>query len=615
MSGRDRFLSPTGDRRMGSGRPPPPPPGQRLVLRGIAASPGIAMGRAIVVDRRRLSVPRRHIALPEIEREIERMHAAVSASENELRSVQLRLEEDAAGEHSSILDAHLLILRDEMLLGGARRLIREERLNAEWAIKRTVERIKDLFDRHTDDYFRERRSDVDFVGDRLLLHLTGDRAQLSVDRQSVLIAHDLGPADTAALSRQPIIGVVLDVGSRTSHTAIMARALELPAVVATVDATARIGADDFVIVDGLRGEVVLSPTDDEIERCDDRGRRYVGFARRLLGNKADPSETRDGVLLSLRANLELPAEAAIAMDHGADGVGLYRTEFLYIDRDEPPGEDEQVALYADVLRVVAPREVTLRTFDLGGDKFATAVRTPRPLRRSLGLRGIRLALAHKDLFLTQLVAILRAAVEVPEGRLRVMFPMVASRGELDAAREVFEEARRVVEARGLVPPTVPLGMMVEVPAAAIMAGQLARRCDFFSVGTNDLVQYTLAIDRVNEEMAHLSTPFDPAVLRMLSMTLDAAREAGIPCAICGEAAADPVCVPLLIGLGARELSMNATSVPLVREVVRRVDSVRAREVALRCLDATGSAEVEAMAREAFGPELADVFRDLDEIEA
>lgn len=613
MTARERApSSPTRDRRASI---VPPMPGQRVVMRGIAASPGIATGRAVVVDRRRSHVPRRHIGAPEVEREAERLRAAAMASEADLKLIQTRLLEDASGEHSSILDAHLLIVRDEMLLGGARRLIRDELINAEWALKRTVERIKELFDRNSDDYFRERRSDVDFVGDRILRHLTGDRATLSVDRQSIVVAHDLSPADTAALSRQPVIGLVLDVGSRTSHTAIMARALELPAVVATGDATAMIAADDFVIVDGLRGEVVVSPTDEEIERADDKGRRYVSFSRGLLGRRDEPATTLDGERLTLRANLELPAEAAIAVDHGADGVGLYRTEFLFIDRDEPPGEDEQAQLYADVLRVVAPREVTMRTFDLGGDKFATAIRTPRTLRRSLGLRGIRLALAHSDLLRTQLIAILRAATEVPQCRLRVMFPMVASIKELDAAKAVFAEARAVVERRGLAPPEVPLGVMIEVPSAAIMAPQLGTRCDFFSVGTNDLVQYTLAIDRINEEMAHLSSPLDPAVLRMLAMTLDAARAVDIPCAVCGEAAADPTCVPVLVGLGARELSMHPAAIPLVREVVRRLDARRAREVAYQCLLSSSSDEAEEIVRSAFGADLADVFGGMDEIES
>lgn len=545
-----------------------PTPSRRL--HGTAAAPGVAVGRAFVVDRRRVSVTRRHVHPSEVEVEVARLRQAIAAARQQLENIRERLAPEAS-EHSLILEAHLLMLDDVLLVEQTERAIRDERMNAEWALRRTVEKIKELFDQADDDYFRERRSDVDFVGERILRHMVGSPTEITRPKDLhgpiILVAHELSPADTAALGRSEVIGFVTDVGSATSHTAILARALSLPAVVGAGTATRTIASGDLVIVDGLRGVVTLQPTDGEAAAATDRGERYVAFARQLRSNRHAVSRTRDGADIRLRANIELPAEAAVAIDHGADGIGLYRTEFLYIDRRELPTEDEQFETFARIIRTMAPKQVTLRTFDLGGDKFTTSLRIPREMNPALGLRAVRLALREAEVFRTHLRAMLRASVH---GAVRVMIPMVTTLGELRAARQQVALAREELRERGIDVPDVPLGIMVETPSAVFSAELLAAESAFFSVGTNDLIQYSLAIDRGNEHVSHLAKSLDPAILRALAMVVSAARRANIPVSLCGAMGAELMSLPVLLGLGVHELSVEPTAVPEVKEALRRL---------------------------------------------
>lgn len=582
-------------------------PPTRIV--GTAAAPGVVVGRVVLLDRRKVQVPRRHVDESEVESEVARLRGAIHAARSQIEAIRSALPQDAK-DHGLILDAHLLMLDDDLLVDEAEAAIRAEKVNAEWGLRKSVEQIKALFERAEDDYFRERRSDVDFVGERVLRQLMGHALEVPRARDelqgepTVLVAHELSPADTANLRSKGFSAFVTDVGSATSHTAILARALELPAVVGAQGATRFLATGDRVVVDGLRGVVILRPNAEQALAAEERNRRYVHFVRSLDANRDQPAATQCGTLVALRANIELPTEALMAREHGADGVGLYRTEFLYIDRRQPPSEEEQTEVYRSVVLAMNGRPVTLRTFDIGGDKFSTAFRLPKEMNPALGLRAVRLALREREVFRAQLRAMLRAA---EHGPVRIMIPMIATVAELRAARAELDAARDELAARGVRAPDVPLGIMVETPSAVFVADLLARESAFFSIGTNDLVQYSLAIDRGNEHVAYLARPLDPAILRAIHTTASAARAAGIPCALCGAMASELLYAPLLIGLGVGELSVDPHAVPSVKAALARVSLRDAREVAARALTLCTAEEVEALLRESVAPKMADLL--------
>jgi len=590
-------------RRTALGEEPP----ARLI--GAPASPGVVIGRVVMLDRRRVQVPRRHVDESEVEFEVARLRGAIDAARTQLKGIRATLPTDAQ-DHALILDAHLLMLDDALLVDEAEAAIRGEKVNAEWGLRRSVEQIKALFEKADDDYFRERRSDVDFVGERVLRQLMGHSQEVPKARAegegepTVLIAHELSPADTASLRNKGFAGFVTDVGSATSHTAILARALELPAVVGAQGATKFLANGDRIIVDGLKGVVILRPNAEQILAGEERRRRYALFVRSLDAHRDQPSSMQCGTPVALRANIELPTEALLAREQGADGVGLYRTEFLYVDRRVPPSEDEQSEVYRAVVTAMGGRPVTLRTFDIGGDKFSTAFRLPKEMNPALGLRAVRLALREREVFRAQLRAMLRAA---EAGPVRVMIPMVATVSELRAAKAELDAARAELLSRGMRAPEVPLGIMIETPSAVFIADLLAKESAFFSIGTNDLVQYSLAIDRGNEHVSYLARPLDPAILRAIHRTAQAAREAGIPCALCGAMASDLVSAPLLIGLGVAELSVDPAAVPTVKAALARISLREAREVAARSLELATADEVDELVRETFVPKMSDLL--------
>jgi len=581
-----------------------------VVLKGIAGSPGVAVGPALVVGETRAAYLRRHVSQAQIDAEVKRLQQAVTDAKQHVREVAARIP-TAPMETTAILDAYLTMIGDPMLLDRIEHKIRDDRKCAEWGVAQACEEIAKMFapadpsDR--DAYITERRHDVEFVCDRLLRELTGDTKQIvpRLDQPMVVIARDLSPADTAGMVREPVIAFVTEIGTRTSHTSIMARALEIPAVVGAGDALSIIRSGDMVIVDGLRGEVVVNPNEITIEEARGRGARHLAFARGLLSARNQPCVTRDGEPVSLKANVELPAEAILALDHGAEGIGLYRTEFIYIDRTTMPTEEEQYELYRAVVEAVSPRPVTLRTFDIGGDKFASSFQLPAEMNPALGLRAVRLALSRPDVFLTQLRAMVRASAH---GELRIMVPMVASVQELREVRKLVGRAMQEVDAAGHARAKhIPLGIMIEVPSAVIMADVLAREAEFFSIGTNDLIQYTLAIDRGNRSLAPLASPFHPAILRMIRQVARAASPHGVPVALCGAMASDPLAAVLLVGLGLRELSMEAAAIPEIKEALRRVttaDCERAAEAAL-ALDTADA--VEELVAGTFAPGLFDLL--------
>jgi phosphoenolpyruvate-protein phosphotransferase (PTS system enzyme I) len=591
--------------------PPSEPSSPRgVVIKGIAGSPGIAVGPALVVGDTKAAYARRHVASSQVDAEVDRLKKAVGDAKQHIREVSARLPA-APLETNAILDVYLTMIGDPMLLDRVEHKIRDDRKCAEWAVAQACEEVGKMFAPtdvgERDTYIVERRHDVEFVCDRLLRELTGYTKQIvpRLEQPMVIIARDLSPADTASMVREPVIAFVTEIGSRTSHTAIMARALEIPAVVGVADALSIVRTGDRIIVDGLRGEITIDPSEMAIDEARARGARHTAFARGLLSARNQPCVTRDGEPVALKANVELPAEAILALDHGAEGIGLYRTEFIYIDRSSMPSEDEQYELYRAVVEAVAPRPVTLRTFDIGGDKFASSFQLPTEMNPALGLRAVRLALSRPDVFLTQLRAMLRASAH---GDLRIMIPMVASVQELREVRRILDRAMQEVDEAGKARAKhVPLGIMVEVPSAVIMADVLAREAEFFSIGTNDLIQYTLAIDRANRALAPLASPFHPAILRMIRQATRAASARGVPVALCGAMASDPLAAVLLVGLGLRELSMEAAAIPEIKEALRRVTTADCERTAEAALALDTAEAVEDLVATAFAPILFDLL--------
>ncbi|MCB9727617.1 MAG: phosphoenolpyruvate--protein phosphotransferase [Deltaproteobacteria bacterium] len=542
-----------------------------MVLRGVGVSPGIVLGVAARMDREDVQIERVHLPTGLLEAEVSRLGDAVNRAALQLDELQRSLVESdlAEGEHLGVLNAHKVMLRDPMLLGEAEQRIRTQCLNAEWAIHETVQHIQEIFARMEDPFFRERVSDIQHVAGMLMRALLGedDGADLgmSVRPGEVVVASSLSPAETLSLARLPVAGFALEDGTATSHTAIIAHSLGIPAVVGVGRLTEHVGNGENIILDGAEGEVIVHPSQDEELVYGRRARRARAFLKALRQNRELPAVTPDGYGLVLRGNLDIAEGCARIADAGGTGIGLFRTEFLFLDRTTLPSEDEQYATYSQVLAATAPEPVTIRTLDIGGDKL---LRVERPeAAAALGLRAIRYCLKDRALFDTQLRALLRASAH---GNLRVLIPFVTSLGEVKAVRKILGELRAQLQSEGRpMAPEIPLGAMIETPAAALISDLLAGAVDFFSVGTNDLIQYTLAISRDETAGEYLYNPLHPAMLRTLQMVARAGRSAGIDISMCGEMAGDPRYVLVLLALGFHELSMTASSIPAVKEVVRR----------------------------------------------
>jgi phosphoenolpyruvate-protein phosphotransferase (PTS system enzyme I) len=576
-------------------------PSATSILVGIAASPGIAIGRCWSVDRRRVRTPKRRLGPDEVDAELSRLRTSLELSDLQLAEVKEKVEVTegtrGAPEHAAIIDMHRMMLKDEMLVQEAQRFIREDRLNAEWAVKRAVRKIKSAFHEHADEYFKERRADMDYVGERIIKNLLGQAPDVDEvpPEGAVVVAHDLSPADTALLLHErKVAGFVTDAGAKTSHTAIIARALEVPAVVGVGRITALAGRGDWVVVDGSRGVVVINPTPGERADYEAAQARYRAEEVQLLRTRDLLARTKDDVTVRLAGNIEFAEEVPSLLSHGGEAVGLYRTEFLFLGRSDLPTEEEQYEDYRAILEALAPRPVTIRTFDLGGDKLPPGLRIPAE-NPALGLRAIRYSLRQPDMFRVQLRALLRASVH---GHLKIMFPMISGVAELRAAKKVLDEVRAELAAQGVpVRPEIPVGIMIELPSAALIADRLARECDFFSIGTNDLIQYTIGIDRQNKDVAYLYKPLHLAVLRMLKNICEAARSAGIPVSMCGEMAGEPVNALVLAGLGVSEFSMNGTSIPFVKRILRAARAADGRALVERLLGLTTADEIERAVRE------------------
>jgi phosphotransferase system enzyme I (PtsI) len=561
-----------------------------LELKGIGVSPGIGVGEALIVERETMPVFRVPLPAEAVEPEVERFTQALEKSRRQLHAIKDRLL-PAGGPHAYIFDAHLLMLEDPLLRERALAVIRQERVNGEWALRTVAGQLHHLFDEFTDPYLRERSGDLDDVLSRVQVNLGGAPGAPSLARlpgPCVVVANRLTPSDLAELDWARVLGVATDSGSATHHTSILARSFGVPAVVGLGDATRRIAPGTQVVVDGTRGRLLVGPTGPLLEglrAVQDRDRRQEA---RLQEMRALPAVTRDGVTICLRANAEFLEEAATARRYGAEGIGLFRSEYLLGRSRQWPTEDRQYEVYRQLLDHMSPHAVTVRTWDLGPEDLPTGGPTsPNP---ALGERGMRLLRLAPDAFRTQLRAMLRAAAHGP---LRIMFPFIAGRADLREALGLVAEARARLQAEGLsVPAHVPVGVNVEVPSAALMADLLVADVDFLSIGTNDLVQYLLAADRVDPRVSCRYQPLHPAVLRVIRHVVDSAR--GVPVSVCGEMAAEPLHALVLVGLGVRELSLTPVAIPRVKQALRFVSECQARAAVQACLGVSTAEEVERL---------------------
>ncbi|MET0402857.1 MAG: phosphoenolpyruvate--protein phosphotransferase [Cystobacter sp.] len=568
-----------------------------LSFKGIGASPGVAVGHAYILDRKRVRTPKLRLAEAEVDPERLRMKTALDLSDHQLSELKEQISRSEGPEHGLILEAHRLMLHDPMFVDEVNRLIVEDRINAEWAVRRVARKLKHLFDNIPDEYFRERRSDVEYVADRVVRNLLGQVVdeEVALPENAIVVAHDLSPADAALLARTgQVAGFITDLGGQTSHTAIVARARSTPAVLGAGKASEQISPGDLVALDGLRGIVLVNPSEEQLAHFHETMRRYQESEVRALSAKDLPAQSTDGFRIRLVGNIEFPEELPSLLAHGAEGIGLYRTEFMFLDRKLPPGEEEQYRAYRQVLEAMEGRPVTIRTLDLGGDKIPGKGKHEKEPNPAMGLRAIRYCLAHRELFRVQLRALLRASVH---GHLRLMFPLISGMSELREARSELEACRTELGRAGVpLGKRIPVGIMVETPSAALIADRLAQEADFFSVGTNDLIQYSMAIDRQNRDVAYLYKPLHLSVLRSLRGIVSAAREAKIPVAMCGEMAGDSVYSLVLLALGFDELSMTAGQMPAVKNVLRHSSRADAQRLLDEAMALTTAEEIERFIR-------------------
>jgi phosphoenolpyruvate-protein phosphotransferase (PTS system enzyme I) len=571
--------------------------GEPLMLQGIGVSPGVATGPAHILKTEDDRFVERRIAEDEIPREIARFEDSLIATRAQLHEIQRALSEAMDQESASIFDAHLLVVDDRSFVEEVIRSLEQHRVNAEGAVHRVAEQYAAALSKVEDDYLRERAADVRDVARRILRNLSGQAiSKLSELRTPcIVIASDIPPSETAGMRKDIVTAFATDLGSPSSHTAIVARALGIPAVVGLHDVSTRIQDGDPVLIDGQKGTLIVRPTDEHRRRYGRIVEEQRTIRDRLDALRDEPAILRDGRKITLSANIELPRDVALVREFGGEGVGLFRTEFLYISSERIPSEEEQTSIYAETAAELAPAPLIIRTIDLGGDKFFSTMKMPDEMNPFMGCRAIRFCLTHPDFFLTQLRAILRAS---RHDNVKIMYPMISSVDEVIQANQLLEQAKAELRQDGIpFNEAIEVGAMIEIPSAALTADLIARHVSFFSIGTNDLVQYTLAVDRVNERVAYLYNPTHPAIIRLIRQTVDAARRQKIWAGICGEMAGNPVLAPLLIGLGANELSVSPSLIPMVKAVLRKLSLKEARKLASQAVECGSAGEINRLCRE------------------
>lgn len=581
------------------------PVAQEKRLKGINASPGICIGKAYLVDNEGVDVVEKYsIKNEQLQGEVKRFKAAVKKARDEFQTILKNRPEELQRDY--ILETHIALLDDKMLYGKTIETIQSEGVNAEWALKKIVSNLKATFEKMGDEYLKERASDVVHVSDAIMRNLVGVASKniAAIDKRVILVAYDLSPADTSQINLARIKGFITNRGGKASHTGIMAQALEIPAVVGLETATIAIKSDDLIIVDGNTGTVIIDPSEQTLFEYEERKIGYEKYKAVITRESHLRAETTDGTQLEVMANIEFPEEVISVKNYGGDGIGLYRTEFQYMKRPEFPNEEELFEKYREVVELMTPKPVTIRTLDINGDKAIANQSGLDEANPALGLRAIRYCLRKPDVFKTQLRAILRAAAF---GNVRILFPMISAYYEICEAIRALDEAAESLEKDGLpYKREIEIGIMMEVPSAVVLADLLADKVDFFSIGTNDLIQYALAIDRGNRNVAHLFQPLDPAVLRLIKRVADVSREKGIEVFICGEMAATARHIPLLLGLGMDELSMNPQSMPRAKRVIRSLSVSDARSFAREALKKKTARGVFEMIQATYGDIIAEL---------
>ena len=562
-------------------------------MRGIAVSPGVCRGRVLVlVDNRVDCIARRAITPDEVPEQTARLEKAIIETRRQLLAVQEKVSTGMGAQDATIFDAHLLVLEDPTLMEEVNRFVTQQLVNVDYAFAQVAEKYAKSLESINDEYLRERAADMRDVTERLLQNLLGTFQELDLRHLKepyIIVAHDLSPSRTAMLDKKNVLGFATAVGSKTSHTAIMARSLRIPAVVGLGDATTELLNGQYALLDGYHGEIIVNPTDQTLFEYGQLVRRHDSLEAKLRDTVDKPAVTLDGVRLILSGNIEQASDADAVKSSGAEGVGLFRTEYLFLDKQALPTEAEQYESYRTAAEALKPAPLIIRTLDLGGDKFMSHLNVPSEMNPFLGWRAIRFCLQEKEIFRAQLRAILRASAA---GNIKIMYPMISCLDELEQANALLDECRKELRKEGVpFDEKLDVGAMIEIPSAALTADALAKRVQFFSIGTNDLIQYTLAVDRLNEKIAHLYEPTNPSILRLIKMTAEAAHNAGIWCGVCGEMAGDPLMIPLLLGLGVDELSVTPASVPQIKYLIRRIKMSEAKEIAAAALQSESAEEI------------------------
>lgn len=556
---------------------------------GISASPGIARGRAFLFLDDKLTVPRHHIEASQVEYEYGRFLTALGKASEEVKGL-------ARGRNARLFDAQILMFDDPDLKSRVREALEEQQRNVEWVLLQIIEEMSQKLEAVDNQYLRERTVDFSDAGSRILGHLLfRPKVQLSdVKSEVILVTHNLMPSDTLGLDRRLVLGIAADVGGKTSHTAILARSSEIPAVLGLSDISRHVKSGDEVIVDGIRGTVIVEPDDLTRDLYDERRKDWQRKYVILKELRELPAETVDGKLVSIEANIELPEEVDSVLTHGGDGIGLFRSEFLFLQPNRFPSEEDQYHAYSSVLKAMRGRSVTIRTLDLGGDKIMPGFSLGADANPLLGWRAVRFCLAKPEIFRTQLRALLRSSVN---GNLRIMFPLISGAEELSRIVETLTEVKAELRRENIqFREEIPIGIMIEVPSAALSSDILAAQADFFSIGTNDLIQYTLAVDRGNERVAYLYEPFHPGVLRLIRTTIENAHACGLPVGMCGEMAGDPIATVVLLGLGLDSFSMGPIAIPLIKRIIRSVGVMEAEAFARSLVPMRSAAQIEQAAR-------------------
>jgi phosphotransferase system enzyme I (PtsI) len=568
------------------------------VYRGIAVSAGVCRGKVVVLHHARHAIVRRDLPDDSVPQEIKRFEHALVRTRQQITEVQRRVADTMSSSEADIFDAHLLMLEDRVLIEEVIKLIREQKINADFAFHTAADRYIAVLETVEDEYLRERAADLRDLATRVLDNLLNVKQQLDLRHLTetcILVGHDLSPSTTAQLDRNFVLGFVTDIGGKTSHTAILARSLDIPAVVGAQNISEELETGDYALLDGYNGTVIVNPTDQTLFEYGQLAKIKASLGEKLREIQSQPAVTLDGKIIHLSANIEDQQDVAAVLRHGAEGVGLFRTEFLFINRDKLPTEEEQYQVYHQVTEQLKPQPVIIRTLDLGGDKFSSQLQLAEEMNPFLGWRAIRFCLAQPDVFRAQLRAILRASAS---GNVRMMYPMISGVDELNQANAHVEKCKTELRAEKIpFDEKMEIGAMIEIPSAALVSESLARRVSFFSIGTNDLIQYTLAADRTNEKVSHLYEPTHPSILRLIKMTVDAAHANGIWVGVCGEIGGDPVLAPLLIGLGVDELSAAPSAIDSVKYIIRRIKNVEALQLAAFALQCESPSEIAARCQE------------------